>query len=289
VHKVFLNALRLDLRLEARGPLLVKSGLESPDPSLPDMQFVRTWQGEGATVYIPGSSLKGVFRSFAERALRTAGVEVCEPLGGGGCGAKLKKEEEDTARIYRQSCMACKLFGHTRLRGRLSFTDFLPADGLRTEVRYGVAISRLSNAVAQGPFEMETVVAGSFRGTLFLENFEAWQVGLVALCLRALEEGLLRVGFGKNRGFGRMGVIVEGVELEAVGGVAQDSLPGVGYLAGEEMRRAYGLRADDSLAGLPPPDAEEGQAFFVRRRYPSQWWERVEEAALEALVQAVEA
>lgn len=72
MHKTRYNSLHLDLRVSPVGPLLIKSGGFSTNPSLPDMQFVRTFrEGSDDTLYIPGSSLKGVFRSFVEKALRT--------------------------------------------------------------------------------------------------------------------------------------------------------------------------------------------------------------------------
>jgi len=43
---------------------------------------------------------------------------------------------------------------------------------------------------------------GSFKTSLVLENFETWHLGLISLTLQALNEGLIKIGFGKNRGFG---------------------------------------------------------------------------------------
>ena len=42
MHKTRYNALRLTLAISPRGPLLIKAGGVSANPSLPDMQFVRT-------------------------------------------------------------------------------------------------------------------------------------------------------------------------------------------------------------------------------------------------------
>ena len=62
MHKALLCELHLDFAIEPRGPLLIKSGREAgADPTLPDMNFVRTYHPTlGETVYLPGSSLKGV-------------------------------------------------------------------------------------------------------------------------------------------------------------------------------------------------------------------------------------
>ncbi|MGQ9715880.1 MAG: RAMP superfamily CRISPR-associated protein, partial [Anaerolineae bacterium] len=167
MHKTRYNALSLTLEISPKGPLLVKAGGISANPSLPDMQFVRTYHAErGETVYIPGSSLKGVVRGFVEKALRTLDDHnswrwACPtfPDEDGSCAKRLGKEEKSAA-IYKQSCGACRIFGHTRLKGRAAFTDLFPTDEVKTEIRYGVAISRLSHAVAHGPFEMEVAVSG---------------------------------------------------------------------------------------------------------------------------------
>ena len=292
MHKRRWNALKLELLIEPRAPLLVKSGVASPNPSLPDMQFVRTMTPRGETVFIPGSSLKGTFRSFTEKVLRTVNTNwACEPFPSSSnyCGGRLS-DEDDTATVYRSSCRACKVYGNTRLRGRLSFTDAFPDGEVKTETRYGVAISRLTNAVAVGPFDIEVLVQGRFKTSLVLENFEVWQLGLVALTLQALNDGLVKIGFGKNRGFGEVSVNVTEavVEMAKQTALSQDAILGAGsYLNGEE-RTAYGLSSDDKLAGLPE-GAESDLGIFIRRVYGQEAWKRIAEKAIESLAKLSEA
>jgi CRISPR-associated RAMP protein (TIGR02581 family) len=290
MHRKRWNAIHVLFELHPCSPLLVKSGTLSPNPSLPDMQFVRTQGPQGEEVFIPGSSLKGVFRSFTERVLRTFGGErlACDPLGKESCGRK--KEVEDAAKqgnsalVYRESCLACKVYGHTRLRGRLSFTDAFPEGNWKTEIRYGVAISRLSGAVAVGPFDMEVLVEGHFVGSLLLENFEVWQLGLLGLTIRSLNEGLTRVGFGKSRGFGevRMRVREMTVEMAKVAGLSPGELWGAGAFAGDAERKAYGLRSDDRLKGIPE-GAPRDLGVYVRTVYGPQEGQEVLERAAECL------
>lgn len=282
MHKRLWNVLKLEFELVPKAPLLIKSGTTSPNPSLPDMQFVRTMTPKGETVFIPGSSLKGVFRGFTEKVLRTVD-RACDPFSMEACGRRLS-DEEDTAKIYRESCRACKIYGHTRLRGRLSFTDAFPTGAVKTETRYGVAISRLTNAVAVGPFEMEVLVAGTFSGSLVLENFEVWQLGLLALTLQALNEGMVKVGFGKNRGLGEVHLQVKRAVLEMARkkGVAPSELWGVGAFVDDEERSRYGLRRDDRLTDLP--DAEQKDlGILLRREYPGEVWQKVAEKAVASL------
>lgn len=281
MHKGRYNVFHLSLELSPRGPLLVKAGGVSADPSLPDMQFVRTYHPErGEVVYIPGSSLKGVVRSFVEKVLRTLDDSrslrsACPTFADepDSCGRKLSTEELASYEIYRRSCGACRIFGHTRLRGRVSFTDFLPTGEIRTEVRYGVAVSRLSHAVAQGPFEMEVAVAGSFAGRLLLENFELWQLGLLVVALESMERGLLKVGYGKNRGFGDVSVSVREACLDELAtGLDPGIWRGLGALVNAAEAERYGLSPDDRLGGLPQPTAKAELGVYVRRTYDAQRW-----------------
>jgi len=294
MHKRLWNALRLEFVLTPKSPLLIKSGTLSPNPALPDMQFVRTRSADGETVFIPGSSLKGVFRSFTEKVLRTMGVttkegiSVCEPFADDACGRRLSNEE-DTAKVYKQSCHACKLYGNTRLRGRLAFSDAFPSGQVKTETRYGVAISRLTNAVAQGPFEMEIVVAGKFKGMITLENFEVWQLGLLALTIRALNDGLVKVGFGKNRGFGEVAFEVTKATLDLA--KTKETIPstelwGVGAFVDHDEREPYGLNGNDRLTDLPEGEKTD-LAVFVRRTYDADAWQKIAEKALQQLPQAL--
>ena len=291
MHKTRYNALRLTLEIRPRGPLLIKAGGLSADPTLPDMQFVRTYHPEkGETVYIPGSSLKGVVRGFTEKVLRTLGRTdswrwACPtfPDERESC-AKRVAGVEDSAAVYRQSCGACRIFGHTRLKGRAALTDFLPATEIKTEIRYGVAISRLSHAVAQGPFEMEIAVGGSFRGYLLLENYELWQLGLLALALESMNQGLAKVGFGKNRGFGEVTATVTEAQVEEAGLQNEpNALRGLADFVTDEERSRYGLYGLTRVNGLPTPSQILDLRLYQRRVYGAAEWQSIAQKAMEAL------
>lgn len=260
--KKLLNQATIELTIEVEGPLLIKSGVEGgADPSVPDMRFVRS----GGSVYIPGSSLKGVFRSYAEKIARTVGVRCCNPFDNNFCGKRLEKENSGSV-IYKQSCFICRLFGSTSMASRIKFNDAYPPDGQNptTETRTGVAIDRVLGSVAHGPFDFEVVTKAKFTTSIHLRNFELWQLGLLALVLRDLAEGLLPIGFGKSRGLGEVKATVNKFSVRYVG-QSDASLPdptqmlyGVGALAGTE-REAYGLQENDTitLESAGTLDAEE--------------------------------
>lgn len=241
--KKLLNQATIALTITAKGPVLIKSGIEGgADPSVPDMQFVRT----GEQVYIPGSSLKGVFRSYAEKSARTVEARCCNPFDDDFCGKQLENNKRGDE-VYKRSCRICKLFGSTAMASRIKFNDAYPLDGqtLMTETRTGVAIDRILGSVAHGPFDFEVVTQGAFATTIQLRNFEVWQVGLLALVLRDLEEGLIPIGFGKSRGLGDVEARVTLFKVrypsvvDEVRTNASHRLYGLGKLATEQERQAY--------------------------------------------------
>lgn len=81
MHKATFLQGTLRLIIRPDGPILIKAGESGGgDPTLPDMQFVRTKHsvpdGSGAlssqgAIYLPGPSLKGVIRAHCERICRT--------------------------------------------------------------------------------------------------------------------------------------------------------------------------------------------------------------------------
>lgn len=72
MHKATLLEGLLELTITPDGPLLIKAGESSgADPTLPDMEFVRTGRGGVRQIYIPGPSLKGVVRAQCERICRS--------------------------------------------------------------------------------------------------------------------------------------------------------------------------------------------------------------------------
>lgn len=63
------NECKFTLKITTQGPLLVKSGHATPHG--PDMTPVLTYRNNQEQVFIPGSSIKGVFRSHIEKIIRT--------------------------------------------------------------------------------------------------------------------------------------------------------------------------------------------------------------------------
>jgi len=250
--KKLLNQADITIEITVEGPLLIKSGREGgADPALPDMQFVRT----NGRIYLPGSSLKGVFRSYAEKIARTAGARCCNPFENDTssrdcfCG-KLLEKDGDGAAIYKKSCVVCRLFGSTAMASRIKFNDAHAIGDLRSEIRTGVAIDRMLGSVAHGPFDFEVITSGTFETSIHLRNFELWQLGLLGLVLRDMSEGLIPIGFGKSRGLGDVKAKVKEIKTRYLGGFTSDpetTVLGIGAIVKGKEAERYGFSQNDIL------------------------------------------
>jgi CRISPR-associated RAMP protein (TIGR02581 family) len=290
------NRALLHIRIATVTPLRIGAGDIGLDPSGADLTCVRTRHAaHGTTVYIPGSSLKGVVRSAAEASLRgqrlRAHVGACDdPLDNDGnksCGARHQKSDAATHLIHKQHCLACRLFGSQAIKGRASLRDLFPwsddpraepafapggdnqAGANRLELRHGVAIDRILGSVKHGPFDQELVPAGvAFFGEVALENYQVWQLGLLAAAFDQLNTGIAQLGSSKSRGLGVVTAAVEEIVHEQSGRGSQPC--GVGALATPEEREAYGLLDDAAL----PATASVPRGLvtrFVARAQAAAW------------------
>lgn len=217
---------RLRSRLEFRGWLCNTTALcigagRSGEALGTDLPVVRDELGRP---YIPGSSLKGVLRSYLEsvvRAVLDSPRLACDPTDerawcitpGRMREIRHKVEsvrgsDEDLTRlVLESSCLICQTFGSPWLASKIMVSDLHVEEELwfgQFEVRNGVAIDRDTETAAEKKlYDYETMPAGArFNCRVVVENGEQWQWGMVILGLRALERGDLLLGGSKSRGLG---------------------------------------------------------------------------------------
>lgn len=254
------------------GPLLVKSGHATV--SGPDMTPVLTYRNNTMEAYIPGSSLKGVFRSHLEKLVCSMKPQVvCYPFANveghesdsaqrqsdykDSCGEMFNKRaknaksdaerrtlEARTDIVYADSCPTCRLFGSTSFIGRVAISDaYLPKETKgSTELRDGVGIDRLTGGASHGAkFDLQVVSTGvSFATTIHLRNFEIWQLGMLFAVLQDMEDELIRIGSGRSRGLGMVTAkIKEEDDGERKGGVTTSVIRGAGDT--ENPNQLWGL------------------------------------------------
>ncbi|MFX0136054.1 MAG: CRISPR-associated RAMP protein Csx7 [Candidatus Hodarchaeota archaeon] len=232
--KKLFNELSFDLIIDTVDPIIIKSGKASLTG--PDDNPVKTWRSgrEDAEPFIPGSSLKGAFRSHIEKIVRTFNEEiVCIPYLNEFCGNKFQKRLNEnewgknkfptTELVYSESCPICRLFGSTFFKGRIAISDAYLIEGTEAvlEERDGVAIDRFTGGAAAGAlFQLEVVSKAQFKTKIIVQNFECWQLGMIAILVSDLEDELIQIGSGTSRGFGRIKGTVNNFAISYFRGLA---------------------------------------------------------------------
>lgn len=234
MHKKSVNELSIKLDIVPSGPILIAAGKPEDEAGSSNeddrnlIKFVTTHRNTGKTVYIPGSSLKGVIRSYCEKVARTLGAWCCNPLlnrsddrgkADCSCGKKVEFEKEQreeipVPEIYKDlSCHLCKLFGSSSIASRIFIEDAHPSSNMTSDTkRVNNAIDRTRGAAQSGAlFSMEVVERRThFATEIHIRNFELWQLGLLGLAIRDLHRERIRIGFAKSRGLGKVkGIIKE--------------------------------------------------------------------------------
>ncbi len=286
MHKQLINEAIINLVIEPDGPILIKAGGSGADPTRPDMEFVRTNYDGKETIYLPGSSLKGIIRSHCERIARTVDTKErrnkrketlllsCNPLAEGdkkgqsdfSCNKYFEKKENKLqiekiakekktsrgAEIYKCSCFVCQMYGNTALASHVQITDAYPVevDKVVTEARSGTAIDRIYGSVLPGAlFQFEVATQGTFKTEIYIKNFTTSQLGLLALALRDLQMQRISIGFAKSRGLGRVKADVDSVLVRYPSGTFWSIENGIVYGVGALPceTNGYGFRKDDSV------------------------------------------
>ncbi|OFI07063.1 RAMP superfamily protein [Clostridium acetireducens DSM 10703] len=207
-----INEAQIECILETRSPLFIKSGEEDPlNPTAADDSYIAFYKEGKMIPVIPGTGLKGVFRSRAEVFLKKYGI--CNIFSyNNSCGKKIADKQKKNKNItgidkYDLSCAVCKLFGSQGLKSRISFEDFYPIENPVIGKRKGVAIDRISGAARKGAFyDFEYVEYGKFKGKIKIKNFFPWNLKLILLILEDINEGFVTLGGVTSKGFGQMEV-----------------------------------------------------------------------------------
>ncbi len=183
--------------------------------------------------YIPGSSIRGTLRSHAERAVRTvvggdkakeAAWDVGRAEEEGKLFSNMEKFKESDV-----SCLVSHLFGFPAMGGRIIFSDAVPLDSKKFNSRLKmldhVALDRFSGGAADqhkfnsrpffpsGPPETASD-EGDLEFEIEMFDFSEDHLGMLLLLLRDLRMGRILLGYGKNRGFGR--VKLQKIAMEAL-------------------------------------------------------------------------
>lgn len=276
---------RFKWQLKCDGPLLIADGRykqpkmrnEQEKGKFPDKLFIshddpKDFNQESKLAdpgrlklkyYVPGTSLRGPFRSQAERIIRSLAPEsaappwtACDPFDTeaqgeehpNSCSKRLEKAASQHP--YKEACPACKLFGCTGTASRIHFEDADINDGYSSVYRDMIGIDRFTGGVYTGPsgganMRFHVLENSSFTTTVTVQNFELWQLGLLAYVFRDFKEGLIPIGFGKTKGFGLVTGEIQNITLTYPKARCDGmTIPHLGCLAFAEERSSYGFLDD---------------------------------------------
>lgn len=324
--KKLMNEALLTLRITTTGPLLIKSGHASV--SGPDMTPVVTFRNKQYEVFLPGSSLKGVFRSQLEKIVcslkprvvcypfegneeRAAGLEQRQRDYRESCGAlftrraknarndeERHKLEDRTDLVYADSCPACRLFGSTGFIGRIAISDAYLVSDAAKEQRDGVGIDRLTGGASHGAkFELEVVSTGvSFETDIHLRNFEVWQLGMLFVVIQDMEDELIRIGSGRSRGLGK---VTAQLSDQARNGRPAGLVTSTLRDSGEPNEQLWGLGRwlndesygtwRDDLLELAPPVERNNRGIRSMRVFQGDALDTLREATIEQFLTRIKA
>ena len=228
--------------------------------------------------YIPGTSLRGPWRAYLERNLRSldppAAPRVCDPFAGEvgrvdrSCSKTLEKLV-DKRLAYARSCPVCRLFGSTAQAGRLGISDaeLAPGSDPKIEIRDMVAIKRSTGSV-ENKFQFFALGGAGFTGKIRLRNFELVQVRLLAELIEAIPK--IPIGSGKGKGFGRLSFAESSVDIRLTQFGADrpdDRFRGIAEhpVWGPDLCRDYELTPHGELARLDGDGWEETAPWRFER------------------------
>lgn len=205
-------------------------------PRAVDNGFIKDVNGDP---FIPGSSLKGVMRSFLERVLRNdENSNVCSVdniclkdfsllskkvkiLKEAFPNAEEVSDEMASKYVYDHICAVCRIFGGANNAAKLMIRDARLKEGsvfAGFEIRNGVTIDRDTNTAARGKlFEVEVVPADTvFSFKAVGENLTDEEYKDVLVMLKSMQEGFIDIGGMTTRGCGS--IELENVQIEKIEG-----------------------------------------------------------------------
>lgn len=224
-HLTRIRELDIEGILMAKEPLRIGAGKGTKLGSPVDLPLLKVYlPGKGEVPFIPGSSLKGLFRAYFDVVIRSLGGYTCAGSGGFTCMSRevnfhgeIDKLEKIARRLsarmdfnnlaqllWENLCLSCKVFGSQSYRSKIIFHDSYPVKDVRIGVKIGIAIDRRTGAAMhRALYQVEYVEPGAtFNLHVKVLDVPNYVLGLLAQGLFELNAGRLKVGGFKTRGFG---------------------------------------------------------------------------------------
>ncbi|MEM5853767.1 MAG: CRISPR-associated RAMP protein Csx7 [Candidatus Aenigmatarchaeota archaeon] len=164
--------------------------------------------------YIPGSSLKGVLRSEAERYVKFSHPNefVCDILNPNNenTGELSRKIQAEKLGKEYEPCIICRIFGGPTIASHLTLYNALPSSTFRTETKTSVSISRVTGGQYPGRlYDVEYVVPlTKFEFKMRVDNIDlmgkSLEAEVVNYLIKILTKGEVWLGGRKSIGMGNV-------------------------------------------------------------------------------------
>ncbi len=168
---------------------------------------------------IPGSSLKGALRAYAESLLRTLASVVqsdgkklscyplTEPCLSNDEVTAIKRTRDADDKLWKRTCWACRVFGAPWLASRILVKDLPVREATwfgQFGHRDGVSIHRdKGTAQSKKRYTFELVPKGTaFDLDLVVDGASDAELGLLLLTLEGVNNGQILLGGARSRGLG---------------------------------------------------------------------------------------
>jgi len=228
-HDIFLRSLKVKGTIIAKSRIHFGAGRDVTSFQDADSILCKILYNGDDHPYIPGSSLKGVFRNACESILESSGLEACDinnrqsicsqtgtnllELAQIGDIENLKKE-------LKSFCWACKIFGGTNFNSHIYFLDAIPisTDSIATDIAPGIAINRRDGTTIQGSlFKFEYIVPNStFSFECTIKNLPNFLIGLFFNTISLINKKLILVGGKKRAGLGQIFILLDELEYISI-------------------------------------------------------------------------
>lgn len=257
-----------EITLQFQGPMLINDLTRSRRGGFDHTPWKDSLRLQDPWV-LPGSSVRGVLRSQAERIARTLAtqnawkaqepqqyfLEHCPagdpnnsrrakaPLANSDCLLSANDISGEEVVRPAQLDLADQLFGSVRLGSRLIVEDGRLVNQPALKAMDFLAIDRFTGGGRDSAkFNALVLWKPAFQVRLRLDNPSAWELGWLLLTLRDLHDGLTTLGFGAAKGFGQAKISSWTAKL---GFLLDEDLPGDPGLAPELLKQA--LQPTDGL------------------------------------------
>ena len=221
-HDIFLRSVNISGIIKATSRIHIGTSRDIGIFEEADSLLIRINHNGIDLPYIPGSSLKGIFRSTVEFLLDSIGEKVCKPydknskcsnVGKEILNANKERDDKKLIEAIRRLCLACKIFGGHNYASQIFISDSVPLDisSVAFDISPGISINRRDGTTIQGGlFTLEHINPNSkFNFQLRVNNLPNYLLGILFKVIYLINKGIVLVGGKKRAGLGYISIIID--------------------------------------------------------------------------------